>query len=205
MEDKIESELRNYNFLLKLEKLKNYNSDILKPTKDTELAEFIHENFDKLDDNSKKDILVKCLKPNEIDMILLRFELMNYDKKCKVELSLDEFEKKAIETINKYHWKGGGHKIEDNEWIIHKHDSEFYTVRTNELLFENTLDVSDLHDEETEHFMKHLVRQLNSLSTNIEVEYRNKDRRSKTTKLLIWSKNINATNSESDSDEVIGL
>ena len=204
MENKIETELNDYNFLLKSEKLKNYNAMMFTPSNNTEDAEFIHDNFDKLDDNGKKDILMKCLSKNEIDMILLRFELINYNKKQDIQLTLVEFEKKAVELINRYHWKGGGHKIEDNEWLIHRPNSKVYDVKQNELLFENTLDISDIKDEETEYFMKHLVKQLNSLSTNIEVEYRNKNKRSKTTRLLIWVKDANIE-SDDGTNESIGL
>ena len=114
--------------------------------------------------------------------------------------------KQAFKIINRYHWKAGGFKIEDSEWILHKHDSKLYDVLSNELLFENTLDRSDVDDEETERYMDHLTRHLNYLSKNIEVEYRYKNTKEKIVRVLVWAtdKNIESV-SDSESNEGVGL
>lgn len=200
--------MEKYNYLVQLDRLKNYNCGIT-DNYDQEKAQIIHDNFDKLDGFGKRNLLAKCLSDREVDMYLLRFELINYNDKThsEQELSLDEFEKKAIQIINRYHWKAGGYKIEDSEWIIHNSDSNSYEVLFNELLFENTIDRSDVKDEETEFFMDHLIKQLSSLSKNIKVEYRYKNRKDKTPRILIWVTDTNIIiNSDNESShESIGL
>ncbi len=200
--------MEKYNYLVQLDRLRNYNCNI-SDNHDQEKAQIIHDNFDKLDSFGKRNLLAKCLSDREVDMYLLRFELVNFCNKTQSEqeLSLDEFEKKAIQIINRYHWKAGGYKIEDSEWIVHKSDSKSYKVLSNELLFENTIDRTDVEDEETEFFMDHLINQLNHLSKNIEVEYRYKNRKDKTPRILIWATDTNIIiNSDNESsNESIGL
>ena len=202
----MESEILKYNYLLQLDKLKNYSCTI-ENNEDKNLATMICDNFDKLDDLGRRNLLTKCLSNNEINMHLLKFELINkQNDDPENELTLDEFEKQAFKIINRYHWKAGGFKIEDSEWILHKHDSKSYDVLSNELLFENTLDRSDVDDEETERYMDHLTRHLNYLSKNIEVEYRYKNTKEKIVRVLIWAtdKNIESV-SDSESNEGVGL
>ena len=202
----MESEILKYNYLLQLDKLKNYSCTI-ENNEDKTLATSIYDNFDKLDDLGRRNLLTKCLSNNEINMHLLKFELINkQNDDPENELTLDEFEKQAFKIINRYHWKAGGFKIEDSEWIQHKHNSKLYDVLSNELLFENTLDRSDVDDEETERYMDHLTRHLNYLSKNIEVEYRYKNTKEKIVRVLIWAtdKNIESV-SDSESNEGVGL
>ncbi|ARF09808.1 hypothetical protein Indivirus_3_57 [Indivirus ILV1] len=196
--------MKTYNYLVQLDKLKNY-SYIVNNVNNEDIAQLIYENFDKLDSTGKKKLLMKCLSDREIDRYLLKYELSNYNIKCNEELTLNEFEKKAINVINRYHWKAGGYKIEDSEWIIHRENSKSYEVLANELVFENTIDRSDINDEETEFYMDQLIRHLNSLGTNIEVEYRYKNKKNKTVKLLIWATDKHIIIPSDESHESIGL
>lgn len=193
-----------YNYLVQLDKLKNFSCILNNGNKDIQdsNARFIYDNYDKLDELGRRKLLMKCLGDNEVNMHLLRYEFFNYQpNKENINLTLEEFEKKATKIIERYHWKAGGYKIEDSEWIIHKPTSKLYEILPNELLFENTLDRSDIDDEETESYMNRLMEHLNSLSKNIEVEYRYKNKQNKVIRLLIWCTDTNMK-VDSDSEEV---
>lgn len=168
-------------------------------------AQFIYDNYDNLDYNKRRELLMKYLTDTEVDTHLLKYELYNYSNKQDLTLSLDEFEEKALKLLDRYQWKAGGFKIEDSEFIVHKNNQKIYRVLSNELLFENTIDRTDLGDEETEYYLDNLMKQLNNLSKNIEVEYRYKNSENKTVRLLIWCTNKDMiVESDSDSD-VVGL
>lgn len=186
-----------YNQLVKLEKLKDYRYKSEKNIIDC-------DNLDNITCEDRKKLLLDCLSDNEIKMHLLKYELVNktFDE-ISNELSLSEFEVKAINLIEKFHWKAGGWKIEDSEFIIHKSDSKVYDVLQNEILFENTIDRSDLNDEENEFYLNHLIRHLNSLCNNINVEWNFKGTKNKTARLLIWCTDANmSVKSNYDSEEV---
>ncbi|AYV76957.1 MAG: hypothetical protein Barrevirus5_16 [Barrevirus sp.] len=147
-----------------------------------DLATTISETLD----TDSQNLLLKCLTDCQIKAQLLRYELINLVREPVQELTLVEFEKVAIPLINRYHWKAGGYKLEDSEWLIHRHDSEIHDIRENELLFENTVARADVDDDELKIYLDHLVRQLSSLSQNIEAEYKIKNKRSRTVTVLIW-------------------
>ena len=145
-----------YNELVRIEKLKDYRYK--------ENCNNIDISTGTIDLNSDlKELLLKCFSDNEIKMHLLKYELINkkFELICD-NLSLIEFEEKALQIIERYHWKAGGWKIEDSEFIIHRFKdlpkglskdlSKDYDINKNEIIFENTIDRSDLNDEETEFY-----------------------------------------------------
>lgn len=204
----LEKELHKYDALHRFEQTKNYrqNNNYKTSEENEELATYLHNNFDKMDEVEMGKMLLKCFGINEIKKNLLRFELIHYSDQNNKDMTLEEFEKKALKIINRYQWKAGGFLIEDCEWIIHKVDSPRYDVKENELVFENTLDISDIKDDETDFFIKKLVNQLSSLSTNIIVEYSQKYKKTKIVKLLIWATDENQIATIDDSsNEGVGL
>jgi len=198
----MEKEMKKYNFMHDLDEKAIYCTNIDQKSKKgkQELAEYINKNYNKMDDVEKKLNVLKCLDTNEVNKILLLFELKNYKQTSQKTMSLEEFKLKAFRIFNRYQSKAGGFLIEDREWIVHDSTSIKHEVELNELLFENTIDPSDVDDIETDAFLKYLVRKLNSIAKNINVELRQKHKK-KIINLLIW---VTDKNVESAKD-VIGL
>ena len=107
-------------------------------------------------------------------------------------MSLDIFLKEAMKVIIRYQYKAGGFLLEDKEWKIYRNGNDEYDVEINEILFINFLDKSDIDDENTDFFIKKLVKRLNMISKNIHVEirqiFKNKD---KIVKILLWATDKN--------------
>jgi hypothetical protein len=183
-------ELSTYNILHKLERFKNYNlngGDTNTVEQNTDFAHYLNKNFDNMDEIEIGKFLVKCLGPIDIKKQLFAFEFEHNTYDHIKNMTLVEFTEKALKLINRYQWKAGGYLIEDNEWIIHKSnsDSSDYNIKKYEVLFENTLDKSDLNDEETYNFINQLLNHLNSFCDNIKVEFKQKIEK-RIVKLLLW-------------------
>jgi len=184
-----EQEMKKYNLMHLLEKQRNYKNEEPNKSQDEkqQLAQYIHKNYNNMDEIEMKTIALKCLDINEIKKTLLFFELQNYICTPK-QMSLSEFKNETMIIFNKYQSKAGGFLLEDNEWLIHDNTSSRHEVKENELLFENTINAHDMDDGETNTYLKYLIKRLNSLSKNIDVELRQKDNdNSKMISLLIWA------------------
>ena len=184
-----EQNMKLYNILYELETYKNYKNmgNKRKKKNDKKIANYLNENFNKMDEIELKNILLKCLDIQQIKSLLLNFELKNYKEKPLKQLPLNEFLKKALKLINRYHWKAGGFLFEDNEWLIYKSDSLKYEIKENELLLENTIDYSDLNDNLNDKYLKKLINRLSLIAENIKVELRQRtNEKSKTINILIW-------------------
>ncbi len=189
-----EQEMKKYNTLHKLEYYNNFNADISNKSKNEkdELALYIHDNFDTMDEIEMRHMALKCLDMNKIKKILLSYELNNYKNKPITNMSLDAFLKQAIRVITRYQHKAGGFLLEDKEWKVYRHGCKEYDVENNEILFVNSLDRSDVDDENTDLFIRKIVKQLNMISKNITVEirqiFKHKD---KIAKILLWATDKN--------------
>src|SRR4029078_8419630 len=106
----------------------------------------------KMDEIEQRKMVIKCLNMNNVKKILLNFELTHH-KLIPKKMSLEEFLPICKLILERYQGKAGGFLIEDNDWVIHKPDSAEFEVKSNELLFVNTLDLSDSGDNETEIFL----------------------------------------------------
>lgn len=203
-------ELSDYNILHQLEKLKNYqldNGNSNTQETNTELASYLHSNFDTMDEKEMAILLTRCLGINDIKKNLLAFEFKNYKRIPVKHMTLENFKNIALTIIDRYQWKAGGFKIEDKEWVIHTSESNDYEVKKYELLFENTLDKFDLDDEETDDFIDDLLKHLNSIAENINVEFRQKNDKKKIVRILLWAEDITQVpeDNQEDSDESVGL
>lgn len=200
----MEQIMKKYDVLHNLEKQKNYDNKIETKTDEekTELAKFINDNFDKMDDVEKRMMAIKCLDVNEIKKILLLFELKNFKPRTLKYLSLNDFKNKAINIFNRYQCKAGGFLMDDTEWKIYDFKSMEYEVNENELLFVNTINEIDNDDYECDLFLKYLIKQLNSICENIVVQLRQTSRKkSKVIKFLLWAKDITMKSTQS----IVGL
>ena len=200
----MELEMKKYNFMHALEEKKNYKNVIDSKTKEEkqDLAQYIHNNYNKMDEIEMQIIALKCLTPIEIKKILLSYELKNYE--CSVplkKLSLLEFKCQALNVFNKYQSKAGGFLLEDNQWIVYDSSSTLHEIKENELLFENTIDMCDVDDDETDEYLECIVSKLNLIAKNISVEIRQrKNDGCKAMSFLIW-----VTDEDMEIDEIFGL
>lgn len=166
-EEEIGKIIKKTNLLYLLDNNKNYNySKYNKGTQEykTELALYIANNFNKMDINEMKYIVLKCLSEQDYKRILLEYELLHQPSNQQDEiLTLDMFIEKAKKILNRYQSKGGGYKLEDIEWTIIKDDDDC-------VYFENTIDSKLINDDELNIYFDKILERLNELSMNIQVE-----------------------------------
>lgn len=186
-----DDEMKKYELLHKIDYRGNYKPDFIpKNTNDSNLAKYLYDNFDRMDEIEMKKIAMNCLNINDIKRILLNFELNNFKKEPE-QLTLDEFAIEAKKILRRYQSKAGGFLLEDPDWNFYKTSISKYDVRSNEVLFENTINMMDFDDTDTEKYLKKIVERLKIIAKNVKVELRYmKERKNKVVYLLIWCKNI---------------
>ena len=209
---KRKQEMEEYAKLHKLEACKNYghNKDEIIDDNKIKLASYIHNNFsDDTEPNTMKDTLLKCMTIKQMKKILYEYELKYYKLKDQGTSSLEEFKEQAEKIIKRYQWKGGGYYIEDIEWTVYTHatsdgfqNNSTYTVKDNQILFENSVHNLNAHDNDTINYMNRLVSRLNNLASNIEVEYEfyNNDEIKDITWILLWGTDNNIVDNEPNID-----
>lgn len=155
----------------------------------------IFENFDKMDEIELRKIVHKFLSYRDIKKIILESEFFNHrlsDNSSKI-IDLNEFEKISLKIFNRYKLLFSEFFIEDSEWTLYKESTSKYTLQSNEILFENTIDLIDIDNEETLNFLDMLIFKFNSISSNIKTKYHiKKDKHAKIAYILVWiiDKNI---------------
>lgn len=163
-----------YNTLHEIDSHKNYgiNSSVKKlpiELEDTEkLAEYIHNNYNKMDDCEMARLASKLTTKDDIKSRLLSFELQFYQPKESKEMSLDSFLNEAKKVLHRYHQKAGGYYIEDSEWTVHRNDSDEYSVMPNEVVLENS--VSSRFVTRSADYLGLLIDRLNKIASNISVK-----------------------------------
>ena len=188
---KLKKQMNQYNNLHKIDSERNYGNDTVKGNNN--LGKIIHDNYNDMSDDELKYFAIKCMSRKKIRKELLEYELKNYDP-LPEDLTLDEFTKKATKIINRYQSKAGGFLIEDMQWILHKSDSNDYSVKSNEVLFENSINKLDIFDSETDTFLKRLVNRLNNLATDVNVSLQHSDPEDGVIWLQIWCYHTRMTN-----------
>lgn len=169
------------------DRMQRYDQD--DPKYDVELATYIHDKFSSMTEQEMRQLIGKCLSITQIKHILLRYELKSY-KSDPVEMSLDKFVHKAKKLISHYQCKAGGFKIEDIEWYIHRSNSTEYDVEEHEILFENTISKFHYYSPETQEYIDSLIKQLENIATNIEIEERYQEKNG-IMFILLWARDIN--------------
>jgi hypothetical protein len=185
----LEKDVKKYNNLQDLEVMSGGSiGNNLSSTQRTRLAGYIHYNYDKMDDAEKKQMVMKLLDEDTVKSFLLTFEFTYYDYK-KRDMTLDEFITKATYIFDRYQTRVCGSAIEDTKWIVHRTDSPYFSVRGNEIVFQNTIDNIDINDCSLKKYLNTLVHKLNGLSVNIEVELEFIEKK-KLSYVLIWAIDI---------------
>lgn len=193
--------MRKYNVRYALESCRDYSIDTNSNNEEKKLlAEYINQNFNNMDENELKILALKCLGENNLKKILLNHEL-NYFRHEKKHMTLDQFKNKAQLIFNRYQNKAGGFLLEDIDWVVYDHTATKYDINGNELLFENAVDVTDDDDTDTDLYLKNIVEMLQSLTSNIEIEIREKyHKKGKLVSYLIW-----CTDKTIEGDAKVGL
>lgn len=164
--------MNQYSHLHQIDALANYGRDNQRKTSDPDkLASFIHRNYDKMEMTEKKHLLMRIIPDNEVNHLLLEYEMKHLSVKPR-PMSLKDFEKKALKILSRYQSRAGGFSIEDREWGVHHYGSTERELRENELLFDNTICKIDLNNPETDRYLKNLEKLLNRISQDIDVEIR---------------------------------
>lgn len=162
---------KHMNVLYELDKLDNYG--FCKFTSmSQERGEYIHKNLDMMNEQELLMIISKCISKNRLKQMLLQYELKNWIPPKK-KMTLNEFAKMAHKILYRYQSRAGGFMIEDREWTLHKHGSNKYNLKKNEILFENTLSDDYRTDKETREYLFDIISLLNKLSDNITVSLHN--------------------------------
>ena len=195
MDKKIE--LEEYDKLHTLDSENNYGIELELDSelilKHEQIAEYTYNNYDKLTIEELKELISSCLTDKQIKHLILEHELKYYNINSVNNLSLDDFSKLVKHILNRYQCKAGGFLIEDNIWTLHTYQSKEHDVKKNELLFENSIDLLDIENNETQIYLDRLEKRLNMIATNITVDIRYKtSKKDNLVWILIWctDKNI---------------
>lgn len=190
-------EVRKYNHLQQLDAISNEMTDQIPQEQKTNLAKYIHKNYNKMDDMEMRRVASKCLDISEVKDILMTFEFNNYTRNEK-EMTLNEFTKIATYMFDRY-YRVGGCFIEDKEWIVHTPASKYFDIPDNKIMFQNTIDSMDADDCATNEYLNKLVENLNGVSTNIRVKLEFIEKK-KLTYITIWAKDTTL-----EENDIVGL
>mgnify|MGYP000994981911 CR=1 FL=1 len=172
LEKSREQQLCLFNKFYIIDRYCNY-SNIDRYDNDGDLANYIFENYDKMDEMEMKKIVTKCLTPLDMKRILLEYEFKNRPiRSPNIEMSLTDFSKYAQKLLNRYQSKAGGFYIEDTVWTMYTSTSSEYDVQDYEILFENSVDKLDSNDNEIKEYLDRLEIILDNICKNIDVEIR---------------------------------
>lgn len=134
-----------------------------------EIAEFIHQNFNTLDESDMVKMVLKFLSPNEMKHILLKYELKNWSP-IEKNMSLNEFTQQTQKILYRYQSRAGGFLIEDRHWTLHTSESSKYHLHDNQVIFENTISAEFINDPETREYIQNILSLLNRMTKNVRVK-----------------------------------
>lgn len=166
--------MQNYKHLHMLESQCKYDENHSN-IKNTLYADYIHKNFHKMDETEMRLLACKILSEKQVKQILLNYELVNYVNHKKRNMTLDDFIKYFNNTIDKFQWKSGGFHLEDRQWYVYTYGSQEHTLenlKENQVLFENSVDLLDANDLETQNYLENLTKYLSNASDNIELDFK---------------------------------
>ena len=164
-----EKEIKIYNLFQRMDNLGDFNK-IIKDDQTNFLSTFISDNYDKMDIDEMKNIVLKCVTDNGIKHILLDYELSNLKYETK-NISLNEFKTKATYFLNRYKMVGFQFR---NNWILLNNDTTLIQILDNEIIFMNTIDEKSFHSDENAIFLQNIIRLLSRISFRVKVSIHSK-------------------------------
>jgi hypothetical protein len=162
-----EKHKKNLNLLYTLDQHDMYQSFEEKQG-DPLLAQCLHQNLSSMEETELHQIISKCMTSSELKHFLLKYE-MKYWIPEKKEMTLKQFIKEAQKLLYRYQSRAGGFLLEDRKWTLHTKTSLKYHLKSNMILFENTISEDFIYDLETREYTQDLIDILNRLSSNVTV------------------------------------
>ena len=135
-------------------------------TNDSNYADYINKNLDKLEYDDKLSLYKKLFTSKTIDKELMEYELNNLIPKQTADFN--EFIKMAEHYLSRYTKKAGGFLLEDTEWITHLKGSKKYDLLDNEVIFDNSIQRVD-YNMETINFVNNIVKLLSKINPNMKI------------------------------------
>jgi hypothetical protein len=133
----------------------------------SDLAEYIHKNYNKMDDDEMRRLLVKSMTSAEVKRSIYNIEFKYYKPDEIKEITLDQYVDEAMQYLNKFLLTSIGHKMEDNMWTIHNNKSNKYKIKENQIIFENSSSSIIFNGSS----IKDLQDILNNISPDIKVKF----------------------------------
>lgn len=162
----------NYQKLHRLDHQKSQITDFKDNQPKKQIAQYINKNIDKMDDVERKSLLITLMDDKKIKCELLKYELRYLDMDFKIS-DFNKFINFVRNTLKKYHMKAGGFLCEDNEWSEHDHKSEKYPLKSNELIFDNSIKRVNRYDFQITVYISDLLYFINRhIDDNLKISYR---------------------------------
>lgn len=166
------AEVINYHKLHKLDQQRSIICDFKNNKNKYQIAQYINKNIEHMDEVERKILLMNLLDDKRIKSDLLKYELryLNLNKKIS---DFDNFVNFVRDTLKRYHMSAGGYLCEDTEWNEHDHTSTKYPLKSNEVIFENSIKGIDRYDFQITTFISDLLHFLDiHRDKNMSVSYR---------------------------------
>jgi hypothetical protein len=160
--EKSTAEMSDYCNDHKLELCNNFGLNYL--TKGNgELAKYLHQNFNTMDDEEMSIMLKKCLSTTDKKRILLEYELKYFNETPR-KMTLEDYTKYVHMLLKRYSWKAGGFLLEDHEWTMENHGSSV-------VVFKNSMHREDLDNYESLMYIDRITRRLNTICGTISATF----------------------------------
>lgn len=137
--------------------LENYN-----------LAEDINKHLDTMTEREMLIYFNKCYANETIRKMLLKYEFNIYTP-IKKTMTFDEFIYEARKNLIRYHKKIGGFEIDDVDWSLYRGKNRKYKLKDNEIIFENTVNERDIHNQDLLKYLLRLVNILDNIAINVRI------------------------------------
>jgi len=131
------------------------------------IANYVINNYGKLIESEKKEIIKMFISNNEVDDILLKCLIKYYNPEKHI-MNLETFISQCKKILKIF--KRVFFDLEDDEWNIYKFPNNRFEIKENEVIFENTIPLNYVSDSFKE-YIEHLIRILNNVS-DYKVDYK---------------------------------
>jgi len=183
--------IQQYNHFLSIENHGRYSGSQITQPEQAEMAGFIKDNFQRIDDDELPFYLAKCMPREEMRRYLLGYEFRHLEPERMQLETLDEMVKYAEKIIRRYQWKAGGKYIDDEEWMVRKEfgyedensddeneeetetetESLICEKKSNTLYLLNTIPKKYAYHPDTIDFAKNLIRHLETATENFDTSF----------------------------------
>jgi len=133
-----------------------------------DVAEYIHNNYNSMDENEMGNLLIQHTPINKIRRELLNIEFKYYIPESVNDMSFDRYITTAVPFLNRFLLTTVGSEFEDTEWNIHNFSSDKFKLEENQIVFEITSPIIPSKKS----LIYNLKKILNNICDSIDVKYR---------------------------------